>query len=176
MILLPVKCPVCNGIDVTKHGTTSNGKQRFICKDPVCEGKTFILDYSAKGRLPETKQQIVEMTLNGSSIRDTARVLEISPTTVINELKKGPELQAVNHDFLALHRHDQIVVDIVKVEDNSDVSRQDTRVEMDEMWSYVGCKDNQRWLWHTVDRITGKVLAYVLGDVAMRFFSNQKIY
>jgi len=72
-------------------------------------------------------------------------------------------LQAVNHDFLAIHRHDQIVVDIVKVEDNSDVSRQDTNVEMDEMWSYIGCKDNQRWLWHAVGQITGKVLAYVLG-------------
>jgi len=89
MVLLPVKCPVCNGIDVTKHGTASNGKQRFICKDPVCEGKTFILDYSAKGRLPETKQQVVEMILNGSGIRGTERVLEISPTTVINELKKA---------------------------------------------------------------------------------------
>jgi len=69
----------------------------------------------------------------------------------------------VSHDFLAIHRHAQIVVDIVKVEDNSDVSRQDTSVEMDEMWSYISCKDNQRWLWHAVDRITGKVLAYVLG-------------
>jgi insertion element IS1 protein InsB len=28
------------------------------------------------------------MAINGSGIRDTARVLEISPTTVINELKK----------------------------------------------------------------------------------------
>jgi transposase-like protein len=28
------------------------------------------------------------MALNGSGIRDTARVLKISPTTVINELKK----------------------------------------------------------------------------------------
>jgi transposase-like protein len=28
------------------------------------------------------------MALNGSEIRDTARVLEISPTTVISELKK----------------------------------------------------------------------------------------
>jgi transposase-like protein len=29
------------------------------------------------------------MAMNGSGIRDTARVLEISPTTVINELKKS---------------------------------------------------------------------------------------
>ena len=35
---------------------------------------------------------------------------------------------------------------------------------MDEMWSYVGCKDNRRWwLWHAIDRETGSVLAYVSG-------------
>ena len=28
------------------------------------------------------------MVLKGSGIRDTARVLQVSPTTVINELKK----------------------------------------------------------------------------------------
>ena len=31
------------------------------------------------------------------------------------------------------------------------------------MWSYVGNKDNQRWLWHAIDGETGSVLAYVLG-------------
>lgn len=35
--------------------------------------------------------------------------------------------------------------------------------ELDEMWSYVGNKKNQRWLWHAIDRLTGKVLAYVFG-------------
>jgi len=35
---------------------------------------------------------------------------------------------------------------------------------MDEMWSYVGSKANQRWLWHAIDRVTGEVLAYVLGQ------------
>jgi transposase-like protein len=34
------------------------------------------------------KQQIVDMAMNASGIRDTARVLHISPTTVLNELKK----------------------------------------------------------------------------------------
>jgi transposase-like protein len=37
---------------------------------------------------PEVKQQIVDMALNASGIRDTARVLHISPTTVLKELKK----------------------------------------------------------------------------------------
>ena len=35
--------------------------------------------------------------------------------------------------------------------------------ELDEMWSFVRCKSNQRWLWHAIDHHTGKVLAYVFG-------------
>ena len=31
------------------------------------------------------------------------------------------------------------------------------------MWSYVGSKANQRWLWHAIDQATGEVLAYVFG-------------
>ncbi len=69
----------------------------------------------------------------------------------------------MNHDFLATHTPEQIVVDILKVEDYHDVSKQGATVEMDEMWSYVGSKANQRWLWHAIDRATGKVLAYVFG-------------
>jgi insertion element IS1 protein InsB len=35
--------------------------------------------------------------------------------------------------------------------------------EVDEMWSFVGRKTAQRWLWHAIDHHTGKVLAYVFG-------------
>ena len=35
--------------------------------------------------------------------------------------------------------------------------------ELDEMWSYVRCKANPRWLWHAIDHHTGKVVAYVFG-------------
>ena len=31
------------------------------------------------------------------------------------------------------------------------------------MWSVVGCKGEQRWLWQALDHRTGTVLAYVLG-------------
>jgi insertion element IS1 protein InsB len=31
--------------------------------------------------------------------------------------------------------------------------------EVDEMWSVVGKKEDQRWLWHAIDHRTGKVLA-----------------
>ena len=55
------------------------------------------------GHSAEIKQQIVDMAMNASGIRDTARVLHVSPTTVIKELKKKePELQPVNHAVLAV--------------------------------------------------------------------------
>jgi insertion element IS1 protein InsB len=34
---------------------------------------------------------------------------------------------------------------------------------MDEQWSFVGNKSNQRWLWYAVDHATNIVLAYVFG-------------
>lgn len=36
--------------------------------------------------------------------------------------------------------------------------------EMDEMWSFVEPKGQQRWLWHAIDHSSGAVLAYVLGS------------
>ncbi len=35
--------------------------------------------------------------------------------------------------------------------------------EVDEMWSYVGNKKQQRWLWHAINHRTGTVVAYVFG-------------
>lgn len=34
--------------------------------------------------------------------------------------------------------------------------------EMDEMWSFVQSKKQQRWLWSAIDHRTGQMLAYVL--------------
>jgi insertion element IS1 protein InsB len=32
------------------------------------------------------------------------------------------------------------------------------------MWSFVGAKATERWLWHALDHRTGRVLAYVVGS------------
>jgi transposase-like protein len=48
----------------------------------------FSWEYTYTGQSPEVKQQIVDMAMNASGVRDTARVLRISPTTVLKELKK----------------------------------------------------------------------------------------
>jgi transposase-like protein len=85
-----IRCPHCRSEAVVKYGRASNGKERYRCQQLAQCGRTFIRAYAYPGRLPEVKRQIVEMTLNGSGVRDIARVLQISPSTVIGELKKRP--------------------------------------------------------------------------------------
>lgn len=87
MVLVPIRCLHCGSIDGIRHGQTSNEKQRFLCQNEGC-GKTFIQDYSDKGRFPEIKQRIVDRAVNGGGIRETARVLGVSTDTGISELKK----------------------------------------------------------------------------------------
>ena len=70
------------------------GRQRYKCPNAECSRCTFIRGYRYRGYLPEVKQQIAGIALNGSGIRDTACVLKISSTTVIETLK-SPQLKAV---------------------------------------------------------------------------------
>jgi len=83
MILQLLHCPNCQGTDIVRHGKTRQGKQRYRCREQRCAGRTFLLDYSYPGQSPAVKQQIVEMALNASGIRDTARVLHVSTNTVL---------------------------------------------------------------------------------------------
>jgi insertion element IS1 protein InsB len=66
----------------------------------------------------------------------------------------------VNHAALALLTPEQVIVDIPQADE----------AEMDEMWSFVGRKGCQRWLWHAIDHHSGAMLAYVLGTPTDQVF------
>ena len=89
MVSVPVYCPYCQSTEVIKAGKQANGTQRYQCQNSRCARRIFLLQYQDRGRVPEVRRQVVDMALNGSGIRDTARVLRISPTTVIAILKKS---------------------------------------------------------------------------------------
>ena len=97
MAMIAVSCPNCRGTRVVKAGTQPNGTQRYRCQNPACPRTIFQLAYVALGRRPETQRQIVEMALNGSRIRDTARVLRVSPVTVLKVLKKRGSINPGQH-------------------------------------------------------------------------------
>lgn len=50
----------------------------------------------------------------------------------------------------------------------------EVEAELDEMWSFVQSKDQQRWLWWAIDHRTGQVLAYVLANHKDRAFVELK--
>jgi insertion element IS1 protein InsB len=154
MAFVQVQCPDCHSADVVQYGKQANGTQRYRCDNPDCPRVIFLLQYHDKGRLPAVKQQIIDMTLNGSGVRDIVRVLRVSSATVIDVLKKKePAIKQVNERLL--HTVDPEHVDLIL--------RQVEQAEMDEMWSFVGSKRQQRWLWHAIDHYTGQILAYVFG-------------
>jgi len=164
-VWLAVQCPDCHSTDVSKHGKSAEGKKRYSCNNSEFLRRTFILDNSHPGRTRTVKHQIVEMSFNGSGVRDIARVLHVSPSTVIRELKKKkPHLQAVNQKLLLPVQPEQVEVEIHKVEEEEEeLDAGIESSELDEIWSFVGNKKNPRWLWHGIDRSTGQVLAYVFG-------------
>ena len=88
MITQVLHCPYCHGTAIVRHGLSPEGKQRYRCR--ACRegrGRTFLLAYAYAGQSLEVKQQIVDMAMNARGIRDTTRVLHVSPTTVIKERK-----------------------------------------------------------------------------------------
>jgi len=83
-----VLCPGCDSNDIVKSGHTRQGKQRYLCREPGCMTKTFLLNYQYNACKPGIADQVIDMAINSSGIRDTARVLHINKNTVIRILKK----------------------------------------------------------------------------------------
>jgi insertion element IS1 protein InsB len=80
------------------------------------------------------------MTLNGSGIRDISRVLSVSINTVL----KAIHLQA-----------DKVIEPVAQ--------SRITDLQLDEMWSFVGSKENPCWLWYGFDPDKKKITCFQLG-------------
>jgi insertion element IS1 protein InsB len=83
---------------------------------------------------------VLPMTMNASGIRAISRVLRISPNTVLSVIRAAALGVA-----------------------EPPVPRQIEHLEMDEFWSFVGKKANQRWTWYGFDRERKQVVASVNG-------------
>ena len=80
------------------------------------------------------------MTMNGSGISDISRVLKVSINTVLKTIRQQAE----------------------KITEPVVPSRL-TELQIDEMWSFVGKKANQRWLWYCFDAERKKIISFQLG-------------
>src|SRR5205823_11928493 len=86
----PVRhCHYGKGTLMVRHGTTSEGTQRSRYRACLLgRGRPWLLEYTYAGQAPKVKQQLVDMAMPASGIRNPARVLPVSPPTVSNEDNK----------------------------------------------------------------------------------------
>ena len=82
-VLMPVLYPYCRSDHVNKRDKTDTPKQRYRRHNLGCAHQSFLLDPAYRGRLPAMKILVIEMSLNGSGVRNTALVLKISANTVL---------------------------------------------------------------------------------------------
>jgi transposase-like protein len=79
--------PSCDGTEIVRHGTSPEGKHRSRCRQyREGRGQTCLRAEAYAGPSPAIKQPIVERAINASDMRDTARVLPVSPPTILGRV------------------------------------------------------------------------------------------
>ncbi|HHP0494763.1 IS1 family transposase [Vibrio harveyi] len=141
MATIQVQCRFCNKTEpVRKHGKGHSGFSRFRCIE--CR-KSFQLDYVYEARKPNVKEKIVDMAMNSSGVRETARVLNVAYNAVLSTFKKLSLRQVTSIPF------DRANISLI--------------CEIDEQWSFVGKKKNRRWLWYAWEARYKRIIAHAFG-------------
>ncbi|MDR2204206.1 MAG: hypothetical protein LBE76_07960 [Nitrososphaerota archaeon] len=73
---------------VSKNGHNKTGKQVYNCNNSKCTHRNFIEQYTNKAYIPEIRNQVLKMAVDGTGTRATGRILGISKDTVTSILKK----------------------------------------------------------------------------------------
>lgn len=148
----------CAHVEAKKNGKDRKGNQRYRCLD--C-GKTWsIRPPRPLGSLLTSvvdAAKVVHLLVEGMSIRSTERFTGIDQDTI------GRIILRVGDNCKAFF--DTNVQDV-----------KSERVQLDEIWSYVGCKEKTKkakdkgpdfgdsWTWIALDADSKLVLAYEIGD------------
>ena len=136
-------CPHCQSVKIVKNGKTWYGKQNYKCH--TCKRQAVERNPSVGLAVEELLKRLL---LERMSLRAIARVLQVSLGGLI------PRIQQLWQQVpaeLPLGKLEQAEVVLYGL-------------EADEMWSFVGAKDCPVWLWLAVERRTGLVVGYHLGE------------
>lgn len=137
LINIQVKCPHCYGSKVVKNGIKRTGRQNFLCKS--C-GKQFQHEYLYQGSDPGVKAQVKSSLLHGSGIRDCVKIFGVSAKTTLSLiLQQGKAVQI------------------------SPKQQRYRRVQVDELYSFVGHKGKKVWIFYAYAPETREILAMTMG-------------
>jgi insertion element IS1 protein InsB len=119
-----------------KNGKLTTGKQRYYCKS--C-GKSKLSVYTYNAYQTHINDNIIALTKENVGILGTARLLAISPTTVLSRIKKIAK--AITQKPIALGK----------------------TYEVDEMRTYYKSKKHLIWIVYALDKETKKVVSFNVG-------------
>ncbi|WP_194150826.1 IS1 family transposase [Flavobacterium pectinovorum] len=137
-------CDLCGG-KLIKHGFTSSGKTRFKCSN--CN-KTKVEYYTSNAYKSNTNKKIIQLTKEGLGIRSTARILKISPTTLLKR-----------------------IVSIARNIAKPIISKGKT-YEVDEMCTYIRRKRNFIWLVYALEKESKNVVSFNVGKRTNKTLSH----
>lgn len=129
-------CPFCYSREIIKNGATKTKKQQYFCKE--CN-KRFLDFYTYKAYHKNVNNRIVQLTKEGLGIRSTARVLQISVTTLLKRIiviAKNIKRPALSFGKI---------------------------YEADEMRFFIRKKKYLYWLVYAIDKETKEVANFYIG-------------
>ena len=134
-------CPRCHSINVIKNGSIHNGKPKFSCKD--CD-RQFV--ENPENRIPQDKKDLIDkLLLERISLAGIARVVGVSERWLQDY---------VNRKYQEVPQQ----VDVKKK------PKGQLAIQCDELWSFVGNKNNKQWVWLAIDQGAGEVVGVFVGD------------
>ncbi|HEY0321731.1 MAG TPA: IS1 family transposase [Pyrinomonadaceae bacterium] len=95
MVTKQITCRHCGSTEITRHGLTNNGKQRFLCRD--C-GRYSRENPQPNGYTEQARQIILRAYEERSSLRGLSRTFGVSRNTVTSWLKKSEEAAGVERN------------------------------------------------------------------------------
>jgi len=96
----------------------------------------------------QTKELIVLLLLERISLRGICGVAKVSLCWLLNFIEKLYEVVPEDLNF--------------SVPDDAEIEI--LCLEADELWSFVGKKENKRWIWLIIERRTRQIVAVHIGD------------
>ena len=140
------KCKKCNSYNIRKNGHSKSSKQQYHCND--C-GAGFV-EYPVTNKISEEdKDKIKRKLLERNSLRGICRVFLVSMAWLL--------------DF-AVGLYNSIPDDLgFKYSEIVEFDVQVIEAEADELWSFVGNKKRQAWIWIIMDRCSRQVIAFHIG-------------
>jgi insertion element IS1 protein InsB len=136
-----MKCPRCNSQYIVKNGHTHTGKQSFKCRD--CS-RQFVIAPRHQPISEDTRELIDRLLLEKISLAGIVRATGVSPRWLQYYVNK--KLGAVKR---------QVEVKSKK--------KGKLTIQCDEMWSFVGDKDNKQWIWLAIDVLTKEIVGVYIG-------------